>query len=340
MIITKEVKIRNAWCFNLTTLRSIEMLNKNEESDLDTETFLKNVLVKNLSNYTDIYHFSHHVDNDFNVIQSLINSYQGYNYLLEFGKDCIKHLLANIQHPNIKKGELIICHFEDLLVDGVYIDGICILKLEKEKLFFEPQRHVSTSQKILSSGFGESEYEKLAIILFTPNKHQIIINEKSAKESKYWSDNFLNIEVANDNHHLTKMIIDVTKKYLENETYNGLTINKPDRADILNKTVEYLKNKDSFEYEEFKNDIFSKEDIKSNFEEFQIQYKIASNIHEPETPFEISKNVVKKQLSKLKSVIKLDGNFHIYVHGNSSLIEQGTDLNGRKFYKIYFEYEE
>ena len=40
-----------------------------------------------------------------------------------------------------------------------------------------------------------------------------------------------------------------------------------------------------------------------------------------------------------KGVLKLDKNFHIYIHGNRELIEQGIDKDGRKFYKIYFERE-
>jgi hypothetical protein len=54
--------------------------------------------------------------------------------------------------------------------------------------------------------------------------------------------------------------------------------------------------------------------------------------------FSISESAVKKQSRVFKSVIKLDKNFHIYVHGNRNLIEQGADNNG-KFYKIYYEEE-
>ena len=48
---------------------------------------------------------------------------------------------------------------------------------------------------------------------------------------------------------------------------------------------------------------------------------------------------VKKQARSIKSIIKLDKNFHIYVHGSRELIEQGVDEEGRKFYKIYYKEE-
>ena len=59
-----------------------------------------------------------------------------------------------------------------------------------------------------------------------------------------------------------------------------------------------------------------------------------------EDSFEISTPAVKKQQSIFKSIIKLDKNFHIYVHGNRELIEKGVEPDGRKFYKIYYKEEE
>ncbi|MDD4067910.1 MAG: nucleoid-associated protein, partial [Bacteroidales bacterium] len=55
--------------------------------------------------------------------------------------------------------------------------------------------------------------------------------------------------------------------------------------------------------------------------------------------FNISDSAVKKQARVFKSVIKLDKNFHIYVHGDRKLIEQGQDEKG-KFYKVYYNEEE
>jgi hypothetical protein len=55
--------------------------------------------------------------------------------------------------------------------------------------------------------------------------------------------------------------------------------------------------------------------------------------------FAISADAVKRQARVFKSVLKLDKNFHIYIHGDRNKIEQGVDENGRKFYKIYYEQE-
>ena len=51
------------------------------------------------------------------------------------------------------------------------------------------------------------------------------------------------------------------------------------------------------------------------------------------------KSLEPKQEKSFKSVLKLDKNFHIYIHGDRQLIEKGTDADGRKFYKVYYDKE-
>jgi len=56
--------------------------------------------------------------------------------------------------------------------------------------------------------------------------------------------------------------------------------------------------------------------------------------------FEISGSAVKKQSRVYKSVLKLDKNFHIYIHGDKELIEKGFDDDKHmNYYKVYFKEE-
>ena len=51
--------------------------------------------------------------------------------------------------------------------------------------------------------------------------------------------------------------------------------------------------------------------------------------------------VLRKQAKAFKSVIKLDQNFHIYVHGRRDWIERGFDDDKKThYYKVYFKSEE
>ena len=56
--------------------------------------------------------------------------------------------------------------------------------------------------------------------------------------------------------------------------------------------------------------------------------------------FEISAQAVKRQARVFKSVLKLDKNFHVYIHGDRELIEKGFDeAMGKNYYKLYFNSE-
>ena len=60
-----------------------------------------------------------------------------------------------------------------------------------------------------------------------------------------------------------------------------------------------------------------------------------------EQSFVISPAAVKKQARNFKSVLKLDKNFHIYIHGDKDLIEQGFDeKKNMNYYKVYYKQEQ
>jgi hypothetical protein len=81
------------------------------------------------------------------------------------------------------------------------------------------------------------------------------------------------------------------------------------------------------------------EEIINSFRKYDQHYRQANEMDAAEK-FDISPHAVKKQARIFKSVIKLDKNFHIYIHGNKELIEKGYDDELKKsFYKIYFDQE-
>jgi hypothetical protein len=77
--------------------------------------------------------------------------------------------------------------------------------------------------------------------------------------------------------------------------------------------------------------------VKDTIKKFACEYILERDIDIADD-FTISDSAVKKQVRIFKSIIKLDKNFHIYAHGNSDLIQQGADKNG-KCYKIYHKEE-
>jgi hypothetical protein len=78
-------------------------------------------------------------------------------------------------------------------------------------------------------------------------------------------------------------------------------------------------------------------EVIDRFNSYKIEYQKENEVS-IDDQFEISNNAVKKQARIFKSIIKLDKNFHIYIHGNRQMIEQGEDEKG-KYYKMYFKEE-
>jgi hypothetical protein len=102
--------------------------------------------------------------------------------------------------------------------------------------------------------------------------------------------------------------------------------------------VEYFKTHDTFDKEDFEEEVFQDKGIIKSFQNFDQAYREENEL-EISDSFEISAQAVKKQSRIFKSVLKLDKNFHVYIHGNRELIERGEEKDGRKYYKIYFEKE-
>jgi hypothetical protein len=70
---------------------------------------------------------------------------------------------------------------------------------------------------------------------------------------------------------------------------------------------------------EFANEVMEHPEVIESFNQYKSVWQQAYEIDIPDN-FTISDSAVKKQARAFKSIIKLDKNFHIYVHGNSDLI--------------------
>ncbi|MGO1817889.1 MAG: nucleoid-associated protein, partial [Sphingobacterium sp.] len=102
---------------------------------------------------------------------------------------------------------------------------------------------------------------------------------------------------------------------------------------------DYFKKKETFVEEEFHQEVIGNPDAISLFKDYKHNFE--TEFDTPfQTNFDIAAPAVKKMTGSYKSVLKLDKNFHIYVHGKRELIEKGYDQEkGMNYYKVYFEQE-
>jgi ribosome-binding protein aMBF1 (putative translation factor) len=132
--------------------------------------------------------------------------------------------------------------------------------------------------------------------------------------------------------------MNVCKNFVTKHVANEFEISKTDQIAYLNKSVEYFKQNEQFSEKEFTKEVFEDKEVIRSFQEYKAGYQEENRL-EIEEDFEISAPAVKKQAKVFKSVLKLDKNFHIYIHGRQDFIEKGTEKDGRKFYKIYYSEE-
>lgn len=261
----------------------------------------------------------------------------------EAGIGIAKHLYNISTHPNIKAGELYIARFKNILVDGVETEVIGIFKSETKEPYLKVQNE---------GNFFQLQYELNAINIKKLDKGCLIFNQDEEEgykvmvidqtnknsEALYWIDLFLQLKVRNDEFNKTNNVLTVYKNFISEGVDKDIELTKPEKIDLLNRSIKYFKEKDQFNLDEFNNEVIGHEHGAKLFMQYKDDYEQRYGA-EIDDQFEISDAAVKKQARIYKSVLKLDRNFHIYIHGNSELIEKGVDENGRKYYKIYYQEE-
>jgi len=156
--------------------------------------------------------------------------------------------------------------------------------------------------------------------------------------NQYWIDDFLHVRQRKDEYYNTRNVLSLCKNFVTEELPRQFDVSKADQLDLLNKSVKFFKENESFDMKEFSNEVIANPEVIESFKRFKDSYQRDQDIDIAEN-FDISESAVKKQARVFKSVIKLDKNFHIYIHGNRDLIEQGSDEKG-KYYKVYYKVED
>jgi len=256
-----------------------------------------------------------------------------------------KHLFDIANHPNIKSGELYVAYFKNVQFEGEVLEAIGIFKSETKDTYLK----VYPKER----GFGIN-YEEEAISVNKLDKGCLVFNVDAeegykvlvldqtnrSSEAVYWKDDFLKLKIRNDNYNQTKNVLGVYKNYVTQQLDNEFEISKADKIDLLNKSMKYFKEKDNFDLDEFSNEVIGNSEGIASFKNYKRDYEAEfdSPINDS---FEIADAAVKKQARVFKSVLKLDRNFHIYIHGNKELIEKGfDDEKSMNYYKVFFKEEQ
>ncbi len=270
------------------------------------------------------------------------NVFDNEDYLHEQSVNIAKHLYESSNHPNIKGGDLMVAHIKDVLVDDELVDALAIIKSENKDAFLKLQLENGRYNIDAEDGINIEKLDKACLIFDTEREqgYKICIIDKSNRnrDALYWKEDFLNLDSREDNYHATTHYIQATRTFIKERLPFEEGADKRDEAEILHRSKTYLKGVETFDKDEYTKTVFSEEGRQSSFTEFCDDYMQEKGVVLKEN-FEVSESAVRKQTKYFRSVIKLDKNFHIYAHGDKSNMEKGSDENGRKYYKLYYESE-
>ena len=304
-------------------------------------TILK--LIQNVFKYDSLYEFHFTHDLSLNPVYNLINLlFSDKSKFIDVSQSLASHLYNQSTHPKIKGGDFYIIYLKDCLIDDEIVDGVAILKSENKDVFL--------NIKSISNGFELESLLGMSIdkldkgcLIFNTNKENgflasVIDNTNKGSDAQYWFDIFLSVKERKDEYYNTQNVLSMCKDFISKELSNKFEIKKTDQADLLNKSATFFKQENVFEFNKFVNEVIEKPEYIESFNSFKTNYEKEKNV-DVQDNFEISEKATKKQARFFKSVLKLDKNFHIYIHGKKELIEKGVDEKGKKYYKIYYEEE-
>ena len=253
-----------------------------------------------------------------------------------------RQLYENSDHPKIPAGELLVVLFEGCDYKGEKCKALGLFKSENKDKFFNFKYNKGTYSIVEQEGLNLGALKKGVIIYDTEKKDgyrlSVLMRANKLVDAKYWLNDFLHITQLSDSFYMTQQVISLTKGYVRDVLSKEDGISRVEQTEMLSRAVNYLTSNDYFDSESYSNEIFREEKFKDDFRQYSEELEGGDSISKS---FEINKSEVKKKSRVLKSVIKLDKNFHIYVHGGEGLIKKGYDPeSGMAFYQLYFKEEE
>lgn len=254
-----------------------------------------------------------------------------------------QHLYNQCNHPKIKDGEFYVVYFKNCVLEDEMVDAVGLFKAETKDTFLKV--HQEEDKFVVESdfGFGLNKLDKGCLIFNTEKERGYVVavvdNTNKGAEAQYWMDDFLHIRQRKDEFYNTQNVLNMCKEFVTDYLPEQFEVSKADQAEILNKSVNFFKENKTFEMDDFKQEVIGNDDLIESFDTYKQEYQQANDMVVPDS-FGISDSALKKQSRNFKSVIKLDKNFHVYVHGDTKLIKKGVDPEtGMNYYQLFFEEE-
>ncbi len=302
-------------------------------------------MLKSFEKTEEFFYFHHEEDvSNHPVYQVCATVFAEPDTLMEEAAKLAQMLYEHCENPKVQGGEYFIAYFEDLMLHGEPTNAIGLWKVQDKEPYLKTERSAESFTISVLEGIPTGK-PQVAALIFNVDEAEgyrvCAIDSVSKKDERsFWKDEYLRLRPIEDSYFNTRHYISLASEFITQKAPFKFGFDRTETIDLLNRSGDYFKDNDAFEVEDFANTIFPEQERQEAFHEFRDQYAKAYAVP-LEEKFDISDQAVKKEFKVFKSVLKLDKNFHIYVHGRRDLIEKGFDEDkGKKYYKVFFENEE
>jgi hypothetical protein len=277
------------------------------------------------------------------VYQHIKNIFDDNSRFQEESVKLAEYLHEMSVHPMIKEGEMYLALFSNCVVDDELTDVIGIFKSENTDTFLKVRIKDDDLELSHDNGININKLDKGCLVFNTESEagYKVCMVDVSgkSKEANYWKDSFLQLEQRKDDFYQTQNHIEICKGFVKNVFNYNNGVEKADQIDLLNKTADYFQSNEEFDLNDFHEKVIGDNDVFDAFKQYRERVSDENGI-ETQDKFDISGAAVKKGKHQFKSVLKLDKNFHIYIHGDRNRILKGFDnKTGLNYYQIFYETE-
>lgn len=310
-------------------------------SDITNESII--ALVNNSFVSEEYYEFYYSPKLELNPVYTFVKSiFDDLNTFENQSQNCARHLYDQSTHPKIKGGEFYTVYFKDCIVDGDTVDAVGLFKSENKETFLKVLREDGNFNLESEQGINIKKLDKGCLIFNKERENGYVVavvdNTNKGVEAQYWIDDFLHIRQRKDEYANTQNVMAMAKNFVTKELPKEFEVSKADQIDLLNKSLKFFKEKETFDIEDFANEVIEQPEVIESFHNFKRNYESENDIVIDDS-FSISSNAFKKQQRSYKRIINLDKKIQIIINGNRQNVEQGEDERG-KFYKVYYSMEE
>jgi hypothetical protein len=226
----------------------------------------------------------------------------------------------------------------------VLTEAVGVFKIENKIDFLQTYKEDDHFDVAVTKGISTNKIDKACLILNTSDTEGPIVLsvDNNNYDAQYWIKNFLQVKLSDDYNSHTKNYLQLCKEFAEEIIAPEFGLNA--KADFLAETVDFCKENESINIENFEDEVIADDNLKVSFHDYKKQFESLNDVL-IRNNFDVSTAVLKKEKAKLKTEIKLDTNIAIKLdvdapEAASEYLERGYDEEKKmKFYKVYFNEE-